>query len=764
MSTPTWTREHSPLCASSPSSICSASSSSSSAPPTCLAAAAAAVAAAATGGITGTSIGPYRLGSTLGVGTFGKVKLGYHNVTGQKVAVKIINKAKMEMMEMYEKIRREINILQCLHHPHVIRLYELIDTPTDIFMVMEYVQGGELFDHIVQKSRLPEHEARRFFQQIVSGVDYCHRHMICHRDLKPENVLLDTNMNVKVGDFGLSNFMRDGDFLKTSCGSPNYASPEVVSGKAYAGPEVDVWSCGVILYALLCGSLPFDDEHVPNLFKKIKHGNFILPGHLSEASRNLIVRMLVVDPAKRISLSEIRQHPWFTQSLPAYLQNCYLGSPLLTRVDPLIVLQMKKLGYEVDEKDLNIMTAVGTFPTRETVAYQLLADRRAKQSSFSRCFAPSTQSSTATMATGGTSSPVHPPSHSLGSMQTNFHDYFSPGPLGLLSSGVPTLRWKLGVEAAFDAPILITATYTECQTSPRGATAARFHAVALVTGRACAKTPQRVLSGPFAFFSVALQILNTLKACDYEWLMPSPYKVRCRPIKRSGAASGVSPWRSSRSSSLSSASSNRRAADADTDPASRAREDGDEETHAAPSAAALVEGVILTIHLYKISPGLYIVDVQLFDGATLPGMSEALWITSAIYSALSQLQLQHQRHSKSPPNAGEHPSSPSFRSPSAASPSASAPSSSGGSSSRHPGGSHPPGQTRSAAPTEGETQPGAATDQAAVSEENRGRGRRGEGARRRGSVPQVSGASPRTWTPPTPIVISATEGGSAGGQ
>ncbi|KFH17170.1 putative histone kinase SNF1, partial [Toxoplasma gondii MAS] len=127
-------------------------------------------------------------------------------------------------------------------------------------------------------------------------------------------------MNVKVGDFGLSNFMRDGDFLKTSCGSPNYASPEVVSGKAYAGPEVDVWSCGVILYALLCGSLPFDDEHVPNLFKKIKHGNFILPGHLSEASRNLIVRMLVVDPAKRISLSEIRQHPWFTESLPAYLQ------------------------------------------------------------------------------------------------------------------------------------------------------------------------------------------------------------------------------------------------------------------------------------------------------------------------------------------------------------------------------------------------------------------------------------------------------------
>ncbi|CDI80231.1 CAM kinase, SNF1 family, putative [Eimeria praecox] len=178
----------------------------------------------------------------------------------------------MLSMQMLEKIKREISILNGLNHPHITRLYELVDTPTDIFVIMEYVAGGELFDHIIQKARLSESEARRFFQQIVSAVEHCHQHLICHRDLKPENVLLDENLNVKVGDFGLSNFMRDGEFLKTSCGSPNYASPEVVSGKAYAGPEVDVWSFGVILYALLCGSLPFDDEHVPNLFKKIKHG------------------------------------------------------------------------------------------------------------------------------------------------------------------------------------------------------------------------------------------------------------------------------------------------------------------------------------------------------------------------------------------------------------------------------------------------------------------------------------------------------------
>lgn len=147
---------------------------------------------------------------------------------------------------------------------------KVISTPTDIFMVMEYVSGGELFDYIVKHGKLTEDKARRFFQQIMSGVEYCHRHNVVHRDLKPENLLLDQNLNVKIADFGLSNVMNDGEFLRTSCGSPNYAAPEVISGKLYAGPEVDIWSCGVILYALLCGTLPFDDEHVPALFRKIK--------------------------------------------------------------------------------------------------------------------------------------------------------------------------------------------------------------------------------------------------------------------------------------------------------------------------------------------------------------------------------------------------------------------------------------------------------------------------------------------------------------
>merc|ERR1711871_1705974 len=222
---------------------------------------------------------------------------------------------------MAEKVKREINILKLCTHPHIIRLYEVIDTPSDIFVIMEYVPEAELFDYIVSRGRLPADEARQFFHQIVSGIEYCHHHRVVHRDLKPENLLLDADKNIKIADFGLSNMMCDGDFLRTSCGSPNYAAPEVISGHLYAGPEVDVWSCGVILYALLCGSLPFDDESIPNLFKKIKSGMYSLPTHLSQLARNLIPRMLEVDPMKRITIPEIRLHPWFQHKLPPYLRH-----------------------------------------------------------------------------------------------------------------------------------------------------------------------------------------------------------------------------------------------------------------------------------------------------------------------------------------------------------------------------------------------------------------------------------------------------------
>ncbi|UZJ57030.1 hypothetical protein CBS101457_006350 [Exobasidium rhododendri] len=264
-------------------------------------------------------IGQYTLQQTLGAGSFGKVKLATHSLTGHRVAMKIINRRKISSMDMGSRVKREIQYLKLLRHPHIIKLYEVITTPNDIIMVIEYA-GGELFQYIVDRGRMPEDEARRFFQQIICAIEYCHRHKIVHRDLKPENLLLDEHLNVKIGDFGLSNIMTDGDFLKTSCGSPNYAAPEVISGKLYAGPEIDIWSCGVILYVMLCGRLPFDDEYIPTLFKKINGGIYTLPSYLSSEAKHLLSSMLIVDPVKRITVAEIRQTAWFQKNLPAYLQ------------------------------------------------------------------------------------------------------------------------------------------------------------------------------------------------------------------------------------------------------------------------------------------------------------------------------------------------------------------------------------------------------------------------------------------------------------
>ncbi|CAN6452346.1 unnamed protein product [Victoria cruziana] len=316
----------------------------------------------------------YRLGKTLGIGSFGKVKIAEHVLTGHKVAIKILNRRKIKNMEMEEKVRREIKILRLFMHPHIIRLYEVIETQSDIFVVMEYVKSGELFDYIVEKGRLQEDEGRAFFQQIISGVEYCHRNMVVHRDLKPENILLDSKCNVKIADFGLSNIMRDGHFLKTSCGSPNYAAPEVISGKLYAGPEVDVWSCGVILYALLCGSLPFDDENIPNLFKKIKGGIYTLPSHLSVGARDLIPRMLVVDPMKRITIPEIRQHVWFQAHLPRYLA---VPPPdtmqQAKKIDDDILQEVVNMGFDRSQLIDSLRNRV---PNEATVAYYLLLDNR----------------------------------------------------------------------------------------------------------------------------------------------------------------------------------------------------------------------------------------------------------------------------------------------------------------------------------------------------------------------------------------------------
>ncbi|KAL9644043.1 hypothetical protein ABK040_005511 [Willaertia magna] len=257
-------------------------------------------------------IGPFILKKTLGEGSTGKVKLGVHKDTGQKVAIKIINKKILtHKPHLKKKVEREIAVLKLMRHTHVIRLYDVLQTKKYLFLIMEYVEGGELFDYIVERGRLTIEEAFHFFKQIILGLEYCHQQLICHRDLKPENLLLDRHKNIKIADFGMASFMEEGNLLQTSCGSPHYASPEIVRGLPYNGMDADVWSMGVILYALVTGRLPFDDENLTVLLAKVKEGKYEIPEFLDDDVSDLIQRMIQVVPRQRITLRGIKKHPWW---------------------------------------------------------------------------------------------------------------------------------------------------------------------------------------------------------------------------------------------------------------------------------------------------------------------------------------------------------------------------------------------------------------------------------------------------------------------
>eukprot|EP01133_Synstelium_polycarpum_P015232 gene15232-18028_t len=258
------------------------------------------------------SVGPFIIGKTLGQGTTGKVKLGFHKETGFKVGIKIINKELLSSKpSMRRKIEREIVLMKLIDHPNALKMYEVYETSKYLFLILEYVEGGELFDYLVEKGGLESGEALYFFQQIITGLDYCHSRNICHRDLKPENLLLNGDKKIKICDFGMGSIIRKDTLLHTSCGSPHYASPEVVSGIDYDGQKADVWSCGVILYALLTGKLPFDDENIRRLLNKVKNGAFVMPAFIHKDAQDLLTKMLIVDPKKRISIKDIKKHPWF---------------------------------------------------------------------------------------------------------------------------------------------------------------------------------------------------------------------------------------------------------------------------------------------------------------------------------------------------------------------------------------------------------------------------------------------------------------------
>lgn len=230
-----------------------------------------------------------------------------------------MNRDQIKGQKMTDKVQREIGLLRLCNapgHPAVMRLIQVINTPTDLFLVTEFAPGGDLYDYILQRRRLEPRDAQRIFRQLMDGVFYLHSLRICHRDLKPENILLDQGNNVKIADFGLSNIMRDGEFLRTSCGSVNYAAPEIINGERYAGPGVDVWSCGVILYALLCGSLPFDDDHMPRLLRLIRNGRPSIPSYVDRDARALISAMLTANPLERIDVATILSFPWVASPLP----------------------------------------------------------------------------------------------------------------------------------------------------------------------------------------------------------------------------------------------------------------------------------------------------------------------------------------------------------------------------------------------------------------------------------------------------------------
>lgn len=294
-------------------------------------------------------VGFYDIERTIGKGNFAVVKLAKHRITKTEVAIKIIDKSQLDSVNL-QKVYREVQIMKLLNHPHIIKLYQVMETKNMIYLVSEYASRGEIFDFIADKGRLPETLARKMFWQILSAVEYCHNRRIVHRDLKAENLLLDANTNIKIADFGFSNFYTPGDQLATWCGSPPYAAPEVFEGKKYMGPEIDIWSLGVVLYVLVCGALPFDGSTLQTLRDRVLSGRFRIPYFMSSECEQLIRKMLIVDPLKRYTIDQIRRHKWMLmEGLPQNLPTVIDIVSTLTEPNDQILRLMQSLGIDANK-------------------------------------------------------------------------------------------------------------------------------------------------------------------------------------------------------------------------------------------------------------------------------------------------------------------------------------------------------------------------------------------------------------------------------
>ncbi|XP_076246932.1 uncharacterized protein LOC143186935 isoform X2 [Calliopsis andreniformis] len=294
-------------------------------------------------------VGFYDIEGTIGKGNFAVVKLARHRITKTNVAIKIIDKTQLDPTDL-EKVYREVEIMKQLEHPHIVKLYQVMETKNMIYMVCEYASKGEIFDYIARYGRMEEPRARATFAQILSAVEYCHATGVAHRDLKTENLLLDAQMNVKIADFGFSNRFSPGERLSTWCGSPPYAAPEVFQGKYYAGPEIDVWSLGVVLYVLVCGKLPFDGSTLQSLRDCVLSGIFVIPYFISTGCGSLIRKMLVLEPAKRYTIPKIKRHRWMAGSADA--------------ICPMIITRPAPSIQEPNEQILRLMHSLGIDITR----------------------------------------------------------------------------------------------------------------------------------------------------------------------------------------------------------------------------------------------------------------------------------------------------------------------------------------------------------------------------------------------------------------
>ncbi|XP_034716359.1 serine/threonine-protein kinase BRSK1 isoform X5 [Etheostoma cragini] len=332
-------------------------------------------------------VGPYRLEKTLGKGQTGLVKLGVHCITGQKVAIKIVNREKLSESVLM-KVEREIAILKLIEHPHVLKLHDVYENNKYLYLVLEHVSGGELFDYLVKKGRLTPKEARKFFRQIISALDFCHSHSICHRDLKPENLLLDEKNNIRIADFGMASLQVGDSLLETSCGSPHYACPEVIRGEKYDGRRADVWSCGVILFALLVGALPFDHDNLRQLLEKVKSGVFHMPHFIPPDCQSLLKGMIEVNPEIRLTLEAIQKHAWYLggrnepcPEQPPPRRVCVRRILSLTELDPDVLDSMHSLGCFRDRgkltRDLQCEEE-----NQEKMIYYLLLDRKERYPSY----------------------------------------------------------------------------------------------------------------------------------------------------------------------------------------------------------------------------------------------------------------------------------------------------------------------------------------------------------------------------------------------